>query len=148
MADDGYDEEIAVLRAARDTLAGFDAEGAGAIRRAGELGAVREQLRLCAARLSEDPELKDVLERLLLTDKALASAQKAGRRHRRMPLTRPLSHVRFAFSLGSSQGGVMWVLSKLTGEPLPESGCPVKPAPAPDAKAEAARDRAPDPSRD
>lgn len=103
-------QATARLREVHTQLASFD--GPAAVHRADELSGVVGQLSACAAQLAEVTEPDDLQERLASAVKALKAAEKAARAHRRNPLTRPLTQLRFALNLGKAHGWIEGILEK------------------------------------
>ncbi|MDT0445200.1 hypothetical protein [Streptomyces johnsoniae] len=103
-------ESIARLREVLQLLKSFH-EPAD-IRRAPALEPAVDKVVSAAAELVDVTEPEN-LQRLALAVKAIKAAQKAARAHRRNPLTRPLSHARFALKVGSAQGAIQGVVDKL-----------------------------------
>lgn len=104
-------QATARLREVHTQLASFD--GPAAVSRADELAGVLGQLSACAVQFADVSEPDDLQERLASAGKALWAAEKAARTHRRNPLTRPLSQLRFALNLGKAHGWIEGVLEKL-----------------------------------
>lgn len=105
-------EAIAALREVHDLIATFD-EPSSIRRAADELGGAAERVVSCAAELVDVREPENLQQRLSFAVKAIKAAEKAARAHRRNPLTRPLSHARFALKIGSARGWLQGTLEKL-----------------------------------
>ena len=110
-------DPIAELQEIVDLLASFD--GPAAIRRADELDGVIERVTSCAAELADVTEPDDLQQRFAFAVRALSGARKAARAHRRNPLTRPLSQMRFAANVGGAGGWLQGALERL--QPADES---------------------------
>jgi hypothetical protein len=110
-------EAIARLHEVHDLLVSFG--DTPSIHRAPELAGAAEKVAASASELIDVKEPENLQVRLLLAVKALTAAEKAGRAHRRNPLTRPVSHMRFALKIGSAEGALHVVLAALdpTGTP-------------------------------
>ncbi|MFI0775461.1 hypothetical protein [Streptomyces sp. NPDC021212] len=107
-------ESIAALREVHDLIASFD--DPSSIRRAAdELPGVAEKLVSCAAELVDVTQPDNLQRRLSFAVKAIRAAEKAARAHRRNPLTRPLSHARFALNAGAARGWLQGTLEELDG---------------------------------
>lgn len=106
-------EPIARLREISTKLRSFD--GPDSIARTDELEGVAEQIGSCAADLNDVEDRARVQYRLTVAVKSTQAARKAGRAHRRNPLTRPLSQARFALNMGKAAGGVRSALEILEG---------------------------------
>lgn len=91
-------------------------------RAADELEGAADKVVACAAELVDIPEPENLQLRLSFAVKAIRAAEKAARAHRRNPLTRPLSHARFALNTGKARGWLQGVLEKLDAAPTPPSG--------------------------
>ena len=104
-------QATARLREVHTQLASFD--GPSAVHRADELTGVLDQLSVCAARFADVGGPGDCQEELGSAVRALQAAEKAARAHRRNPLTRPLSQLRFALNLGKAHGWIEGVLEQL-----------------------------------
>lgn len=110
-------EAIARLHEVHALLVSFG--DAPSIRRATELAGAAETVAACATELVDVTEPENLQLRLLFAAKALTAAEKAGRAHRRNPLTRPVSHMRFALKIGSAQGSLHVILAALDPENTP-----------------------------
>lgn len=110
-------EPLATLHEVDDLLASF--EKPSDIRRAAELAGAAEKVVACAAQLVDVPDAEDLQRRLAFAVRAIRAAEKAGRAHRRNPLTRPFSHARFALRTGSSRGWIQTVMRRLDPEYTP-----------------------------
>ncbi len=97
------------LREVRAVLKTFN--GPSCIHRASELDAAWGKV-LSAMELL-DAEADHLRQRLAAAVTSLRAAQKAAKAHRRNPLTRPISHARFALRTGSALGSVQVVLEEL-----------------------------------
>lgn len=104
-------EAIVQIREISAKLDSFDEPGT--IRRADELEGVADQIASCAADLLDVEEPARVQYRLTVASRSVRTAQKLGRAYKRNPLTRPLSHARFALNLGKARGGLQGVLEIL-----------------------------------
>jgi hypothetical protein len=107
-------EAIARLREVRTLLASFD--GPSSIHRADELEGAVEEIGSCALDLADRPAPDRLQLRFARAVKALEAARKAARAHRRNPLTRPLSHARFALNMGKAGGCLQGALDGLEAE--------------------------------
>ncbi|RNG17815.1 hypothetical protein [Streptomyces botrytidirepellens] len=114
-------EVIAALREVHDLLTTFD-EPSRIRRAADELEGAADKVVACAAELVDVPEPENLQLRLSFAVKAIRAAEKAARAHRRNPLTRPLSHARFALNTGKARGWLQGILEKLDAAPTPPSG--------------------------
>jgi hypothetical protein len=98
------------LREVRDLLVSFKTPSC--IRRAGELEGAADKVTSCAVDLlGAAPD--HLQQRLASAVRAIRAAEKAARAHRRNPLTRPISQVRFALQTGSAIGALQVVLEEL-----------------------------------
>lgn len=114
-------EAIAVLREVHDLLTTFD-EPSSIRRAADELEGAADKVAACAAELVDVTEPENLQVRLSFAVKAIRAAEKAARAHRRNPLTRPLSHARFALHMGGARGWLQGILEKLdAADPSPSS---------------------------
>ena len=104
-------DAIAALREVHSLVATFD--DSSSIRRAAELEGAADKIVACAAELVDVTEPENLQLRLSFAVKALRAAEKAARAHRRNPLTRPLSHARFALNAGAARGWLQGTLEKL-----------------------------------
>ncbi|MEU1801748.1 hypothetical protein [Streptomyces sp. NPDC019937] len=111
---------IAALREVHDLIVTFD--DPSSIRRAAdELDGAADKVVACAAELVDVTEPEDLQLRLSFAVKAIRAAEKAARAHRRNPLTRPLSHARFALHMGGARGWLQGTLEKLDAAHTPPS---------------------------
>lgn len=113
-------EAIAALREVHDLLATFD-EPSGIRRAADELRGAADKVVSAAAELVDVTEPENLQRRLAFAVKATRAAEKAARAHRRNPLTRPLSHARFALKTGSARGWLQGTLEELDAASTPPS---------------------------
>ncbi|MFD5318097.1 hypothetical protein [Streptomyces sp. NPDC127098] len=110
-------DAIAGLHEVHNLLVSFG--DAPDIRRAPVLEGAAEKVAASATELVDVTEPEDLQMRLLWAVRSLEAARKAGRAHRRNPLTRPLSHARFALRIGAAQGSLHVVLAALDPENTP-----------------------------
>ncbi|GAB2919176.1 hypothetical protein [Streptomyces mayteni] len=116
-------DAIAGLHDVFNLLRTFEGDGL-TIRRAGALEGAAEKVTAASLELIDVTEPEELPRWLQSAVKALQTAEKAARAHRRNPLTRPISHTRFALNVGIAQGGVHLALAALDPEntpPVPES---------------------------
>ncbi|MBB0230530.1 hypothetical protein [Streptomyces calidiresistens] len=81
------------------------------IRRFEELEAAREKVLAAASTLAGEIDRHDLHHRFRSAVRSMEKARRMGRAHRRNPLGRPLSHMRFALNIGSAQGSVHLILA-------------------------------------
>ncbi|MFE9923412.1 hypothetical protein ACFYQA_18045 [Streptomyces sp. NPDC005774] len=112
-------EAITQLHEVRELLASI--QEPSSIRRAAELEGAAEKVASCAADLVDVEVPRDLQLRLAFAVRALQGAEKAARAHRRNPLTRPLSHARFALNTGKAGGWIHGTLQILDPENTPPS---------------------------
>jgi hypothetical protein len=98
------------LREVRDLLATFKTPSC--IHRVSELDGTADKVTSCAVDLL-DAEPDHLQQRLASAVRAIHAAEKAAKAHRRNPLTRPISQVRFALNTGSAMGALQVVLEEL-----------------------------------
>jgi hypothetical protein len=98
------------LREVRDLLATFKTPSC--IHRASELEGAADKVTFCTMDLV-DAEADHLQQRLASAVRAIHAAEKAAKTHRRNPLTRPVSQMRFAVKTGSAMGALQVVLEEL-----------------------------------